>query len=94
VVNPRDGDRLLKVSLFEKEPTEDFSAQVVVGRKEIGAFRQICEYRAGLDDCTSIVDHQRRDSREPANVAEVWPVSVASSQIQRKALVPEVELRQ
>jgi nitroreductase len=92
--NPRDGNRLLKVRLFEKEPTEDFSAQVAVGRKEIGAFRQICEYRAGLNDCATVVDHQRRDSREPANLAEVWPVSVASSQIQSNVLVPEVELRQ
>ncbi|MEH2560880.1 hypothetical protein V1289_000507 [Bradyrhizobium sp. AZCC 2289] len=51
-------------------------------RTGLGAFRQICEYRAGLDGCATVVDHQRRDSREPANLAEVWPVSVASSQIQ------------
>ena len=94
-----DGGKLRRQSLSEdqpvrKKPIEDFRAQVAVGRKEIGAFRQTFEYRAGLDDCATVVDHQRRDNREPANLAEVWQVSVASSQIQSNALVRKVELRQ
>ncbi|MCY1179454.1 hypothetical protein D9M73_198570 [compost metagenome] len=85
-------ERFLQVSLFERQPTADFRAQIRIIRQVAAALCQIEQDGGGFDEGPAVVELQNGDSSETAELLECWACCFPLGQIQGDSFVREPKL--